>query len=301
MGGELIVESRSGAGSTFSFTVPLKPASCDEPGCVACEDQAPSFAGKGLTVLVAEDTPDSLKLLTLMLRELGLAVVSAQDGAEAFTRYRERPCDLLILDGQMPGLTGREATLKVREYEHQNGLPSAPIIILSANIDEQERVAYLEAGASLSLVKPVSMTALSRHLARLLPGGEETIAEVPQKGSAPVDYLGRASAKIGLPVSAIEDIFADFVRDLPDYLEAIALALEPVNRSDLSRAAHRLRGAAATLVLDELKSLAGNLEKQAESDERAALAVVYAEIRAQAGKIMEWYLARSKRGAVRED
>jgi DNA-binding response OmpR family regulator len=104
-------------------------------------------------VLVADDDPDILSLVTLRLERSGYDVVGAGDGEEALTAALARGPDLALLDVMMPKLDGYEVTERLREHEATRHMP---VILLTARVQEADIARGVEAGADDYVKKPFS-------------------------------------------------------------------------------------------------------------------------------------------------
>ncbi len=116
-----------------------------------------------------EDNPVNALVAEAMLRRAGLRVDAVHDGAQAVARLAERRYDLVLMDCQMPGMDGFEATRRVRLAEAQAGRARQRIVALTANALEGDRQRSLEAGMDDHLAKPFGEPELAvllrRHLA----------------------------------------------------------------------------------------------------------------------------------------
>jgi len=155
LGGSLTLTSHPGIGSTFDFSVPLRPTS--EP---RHDDKVDHLAGEAppvsARILLAEDNDVNFIIASSMLTNQGHQVERANDGAEAVSRaLREidRP-DLVLMDCMMPRMDGFDATRSIRAQESAMGLPRVPIIALSAIIDEEVGRDALDCGMDDALGKP---------------------------------------------------------------------------------------------------------------------------------------------------
>jgi DNA-binding response OmpR family regulator len=116
-------------------------------------------------VLVADDDPDILSLVTLRLERSGCDVVSAGDGEQALATALARTPDLALLDVMMPKLDGYEVTERLRGEESTRYLP---IILLTARVQEADIARGIEAGADDYVEKPFSTQDLSRRVQAVL-------------------------------------------------------------------------------------------------------------------------------------
>jgi CheY-like chemotaxis protein len=126
-------------------------------------------------VLVVEDNPINRLLAAEMLAMLGSRVELAEDGRQALERLGVEPFDLVLMDLQMPGMDGIEATRAMREREHRLGLAPVPIIALTGNSASDYGEACAQAGMNGFLVKPVSLEALEALLREPPPAGSPTV------------------------------------------------------------------------------------------------------------------------------
>ncbi|MFN3390084.1 MAG: response regulator, partial [Allosphingosinicella sp.] len=124
----------------------------------------------GQRVLLVEDHPTNRTLVTHMLGKLGLTdVVWAGDGRQALARVRTgESFGIILMDVQMPGMNGLDATRAIRRWQRDSGAVPVPIIGLSANAFEDEIEEGRRAGMDDFVVKPVMLSKLREALARAL-------------------------------------------------------------------------------------------------------------------------------------
>ena len=116
--------------------------------------------------LIAEDHAVCRQMLGLVVEQLGFAPTLVTNGREAVAEWRRRRFDALLLDIQMPGMTGLEATRLIRSEE--GGRSATPIIIVSADFRPECITECLEVGADLHLAKPVTAVSVASALASVL-------------------------------------------------------------------------------------------------------------------------------------
>lgn len=196
MGGRLHAESTRGEGSRFSFVLPALP----EPSAVAAISSA-AEPRAGARVLLVEDSEDLQIIGMAMLRSLGLQAVLAGDAYTALRILATEPVDAVLMDIQLPGMDGLQATQRIREAEPPHR--RLPVIALTAHALESEAAASLAAGMDDHLSKPVELARLRSTLARWLPAespGPAAAGEVrpsqamPSQTAASIEPAGSVQA-----------------------------------------------------------------------------------------------------------
>ena len=151
-GGRFMVESETGKGAVFSFTLPLLPS----PTAVT------EFPAR---ILVVDDDPDILEATGDVLREWGYAVDEAPDGTTALELARSSRPDLMLVDLMMPVMDGPALIDRLRNEKLTQGIP---IVVISADRDARAKGESLRADAALR--KPFEIEELQGLVERLLPG-----------------------------------------------------------------------------------------------------------------------------------
>lgn len=167
MGGAIQVQSAVNQGSTFRLLLPCKlPEIAPAPRA----EEGPRFVTPSLRgrVLVVEDDSVNRQVIDLFLKKMGVTATFAPDGEEAIATATSREFDLVLMDCQLPGIDGMEATRQIRA---RLGDKKLTIIALTANASTHVREACLNAGMNDFLSKPVRFELLAGVLQRNLPSG----------------------------------------------------------------------------------------------------------------------------------
>lgn len=169
MGGEIGMRGMPEGGSSFWFTVPLDKAQ-ESVASPALPDLAALQAELrarhvGAEVLVAEDDPLNREIAVALLEECGLQVQTANDGREAVALAAVCPFDLMLMDVQMPGMNGLEATRLIRQ---QAGSKRVPIVALTANVFPEDEARCRAAGMDAFIGRPCEPEVLLATVLRCL-------------------------------------------------------------------------------------------------------------------------------------
>ena len=177
MGGSIGATSEEGKGSEFRFTVCLEiqpeGARRDETRTPA-RASVPCFRRQGVRILLVEDDPINRSVALCMLKKLGLAADTAENGQQAVAALERCAYDLVLMDCLMPVLDGYKATKRIRLLDGKAG--KVPIVAMTANAMLGDRERCLRAGMDDYISKPVSRAALVEALNRWLakPPQEES-------------------------------------------------------------------------------------------------------------------------------
>lgn len=167
MGSNINLESELGKGSTFSFTILMKPGENQE-----AEEQEESFSFEGYRILVVEDNEINSEIARCLLEERGFEVDCVFDGAQAVERIsgtEPGTYDMILMDILMPVMDGLEATRRIRGMERRD-CHTIPIVAMSANAFDDDLKKSVECGMNGHLSKPVEVEKLYRTLNEVIHG-----------------------------------------------------------------------------------------------------------------------------------
>lgn len=231
-------------------------------------------------ILVVEDDKVNQQVLGAIIAKIGGMVVAADNGRVAVGMVqREDPFDLVLMDMNMPEMDGPTAARRIRELESQSGRAPMPIVALTANALKEHRDLCLEAGMNDYLTKPVTVEKLQQLvttwvLPRDLPAQPAAAeqpaavreAEIPdrplvaaaeEEGEVPID-LGFVEALTGGDPETLKKLLLLFFENAPKALQT--LEDMPLGTDDWQKAAHKLKGSAASLGIFPLSNLCARAE-----------------------------------------
>ncbi|MFQ6571705.1 transporter substrate-binding domain-containing protein [Pseudomonas sp. UM16] len=252
MGGSLTLHSVFGLGTRVHISMPVtliyRPA--EEP--VAPPE--PCVVIAALKILVVDDHPANLLLMTQQLNHLGLQHRSADNGLEGLKMWRREAFDVLILDCNMPTINGYQFAQAVRTEEAERHWPRSTILGYTANAQPEVRERCLQAGMDDCLLKPISLKALSQRLTRVQP-----LPERPAGANTALFDLESLQPVVG---NSTVDLQA-LLTQLQDSFNKDRLTLEALDpklqANRLQEEAHRILGAAriiqASILIDACEQL----------------------------------------------
>ncbi len=257
MGGDITVTSEQGKGSTFTLTIHA-PSVAEEVDDAFDEDDMPLPA---LNVLLVEDIELNVIVARSVLEKLGNSVDVAMTGKAALEMFKPGEYDLVLLDIQLPDMTGLDISRELTKRYPREDLP--PLVALTANVlkDKQE---YLNAGMDDVLSKPLSVPALSAMIKKFWDtqdDEESTVTtEENSKSEALLDipmleqYLELVGPKL------INDGLAVFERMMPGYVSVLESNLTAQDKKGIVEEGHKIKGAAGSVGLRHLQQLGQQIQ-----------------------------------------
>ena len=269
MGGEIGVESELGKGSTFHFTAWFGRAETGES--VEKETRTRSPETLHLNILLAEDNAMNRKYLTHFLTMFGHTIVTAENGIEALNALETggRKIDLVLMDVQMPEMSGIEATRAIRESDGRFFDRAIPIIALTAYAMKGDRERMIEAGMDDYVSKPVDMQELSAAIVRCVdgkrPAGGGRAVQKPSQaiGPAPesLDLDGLLERFKG-NTELLKDILDLFIVESAEKIEMLEESMKAMDGKAMGAALHSITNIAIHVLAEDVVQRSRALEKR---------------------------------------
>jgi two-component system sensor histidine kinase/response regulator len=252
-------------------------------------------AGQSLRILLAEDNIVNQQLAVRLLGKAGHTVCVASDGRKAVEAYEREQFDLVLMDVQMPRVSGFEATAAIREKQRASG-QRIPIIAMTAHAIKGDREKCLEAGMDHYVTKPIDPRRLFAAINEVLGGTSyspnntsfisksSTVEKNHSRNSslhvARVDrdvLFGRVDGDRAL----LKDIVLLFLEDTPKLLQELRLAIEQGDAHGMSRAAHTLKGAVGNFGAARASELTRSIEAAIRQGDFAATNELFPQLDAE--------------------
>ena len=271
MGGDIGIDSKAGAGSTFTVTVALERAQAP----LAPEPHMAASAVTPLRILLAEDNAVNREVALGLLQRDGHAVTVVTDGAQAVATARGGGFDVILMDVHMPGMDGTEATRIIRGFPPPGG--RVPIVALSASVLKDEIDICFESGMDEFLAKPIDPAALTRMLARLATSDAPPPAAAPAAGTLLDEAYLRALVE-ALGAAHVAALAAGLPEEMDAHLRRLTGVVPGTDVTALRAAAHALKGVAANLGLSALAAVAGAVEEAAHAGDAGRVGKLAADL-----------------------
>jgi len=257
LGGDISCQSRKGIGSRFSFFI--DPGHIDEAvlvdefesSFIEPEDEIIKIEPGSLVgnVLLAEDTLDNQKLISMYVTRTGASVDVVSNGKQAVDKALAGDYDLILMDMQMPIMGGLDATAKLRTMGYTN-----PIVALTANALREDQEKSLRAGLDEYLTKPVDLNRFNSVLKRYLKSTTSSyVASENTQGSAHVETDFENDPEFLALVR-------QFKEELPSRINSIQNAARNKDWVELKSLIHKLKGLGTSFGYPDLSDISARIQ-----------------------------------------
>jgi two-component system sensor histidine kinase/response regulator len=248
-------------------------------------------------LLLAEDNPVNQKVAARMLERLGYRVDVAQNGLEALEALSRNRYAAVLMDVQMPGMDGHEATAEIRRREREaapaGGGPGTPIIAMTANAMQGDREKALATGMDDYLPKPVRQEDLDEVLGRWVSRGDGAVPEdgVPADRATPagngsvLDPGVLANLRDLGDAELLTELAGMFFDDASSRLEELREAIGAGDAAGVERVAHTLKGSGGNMGATRMAAICAELQDVGASGDLARAPGLFEGLEEEFGRV----------------
>ena len=259
-GGSIWFDSAAGQGSNFHFTISYRKT--DQKSVKVEKEQQYDYSSLGtLKVLLAEDNEVNLFIASAMMKDWGFEISHAMNGKEAVDLMKKQNFDLVLMDIQMPVMSGLEATRWIRKMKNDKKA-RVPIIALTANAIKGDRERYIHSGMNDYMSKPFTESQLFKKISNLVQPRPSTLKKVVQSEPQPVEKKLFSMSQI-YEIGRGNQDFVDrmlklFLNTVPPNTEHCLNKLKIKDYAAISKIVHSMKPTIDTLkipVRDEIRMI----------------------------------------------
>ncbi|MBU3021445.1 aerobic respiration two-component sensor histidine kinase ArcB [Aestuariibacter sp. A3R04] len=258
MNGEIRVSSEVGHGTRFEIELPLQISKRPM--------QVSKLLVTDLNILLVEDIELNVMVAKALLEKLGQTVDVAMTGQEAIDKARENQYDLILLDIQLPDMTGFDVANTLRDEDLVMG---TPMVALTANVIKK-REEYLQNGMDDVIAKPIKKSRVIEVFNSLFTEPAAPLhTEVEKKPKSDNSKALSNILDMELLQMLVDTIGEDMVRasvkvfqeKMPEYMEILQLSLSADEKSEVCSQAHKIKGAAGSVGLARVQRIANQIQQ----------------------------------------
>ncbi|MFW6262779.1 MAG: response regulator [Thermotogota bacterium] len=287
MGNGLRLQSEPGKGSLFYYTIKTEYSYAKETVSKIEPEKEPMTVIRGSPkILIAEDVQINRELIKNLLEQMipGAQLTMAKDGEEVIKRASAKRYDLILMDIQMPKMSGLEATKKIRESDRK-----VPIIALSAEVMKETVEKCQAAGMDNFLSKPIKSKALNELMIKYV----DTCESIHPRQLDEVNFQEGIDRLLGNR-EAYMRILESFIEETEMDLREIGVALQTDDTERMKFLAHKIKGTAGNLAIHKIEEKAKQFETEVRNGEKANYLKTFNALKTETEKFINAFHPRNK-------
>lgn len=269
MGSHVSVRSHENEGSTFSFTLNMKVVEVAPLAATEIKSAPAKPILPPCRVLLVEDNEVNRKVIRGFMGDEPITLLEADNAEEAIERIGTEAVDVILMDVELPGMRGDEAT----EYLRKKGI-TTPVIGLTGNVSNENTKHYYAIGMDGVVGKPVDPGALKNAILRALDDTLDPapVSDAPDPAPAPdrqpgdaFDYATLQTLKDNLPPDQLRELVQGALDKAGEIIWELHGALDEQDIQKLQAKGHELKGMAGNFGMKELSAMAAEIETRAKA------------------------------------
>jgi len=238
-------------------------------------------SSRPLRVLLAEDNPVNQRLAVRIMEKWGHSVAVAGNGRKALETWESEPFDLVLMDVQMPEMSGLEATAAIREREKDSGRHT-PIIAMTAHAMEGDREKCLEAGMDHYVTKPIDQKRLFEAVESFCAARPSSASVVMKEPNQELNFDPNAALKrVDGDRELLKEVAGLFFEDTPRLMTDLRNAIQRGDGNALQRSAHTLKGSVSNFGARAASDAAASLEQMGRNGDFAKAPELFGRLELQ--------------------
>jgi TMAO reductase system sensor TorS len=278
MNSSININSKENEGSTFFFTlemergIPLLQQQDSNQSGAATDNTKPI---KPLRIMVVDDNAINHKVIGGFLEQDGHLLTQVTSAEEAFTKLERQNFDVILMDIQLPGMSGDEATAKLRDLPNPK-IANLPVIALTGNVEREQMERYLAMGMNAILPKPIDPDKL-RHMIgevsthsyerQIVPPAPQEPAPAKKAHHNIFNSSMLQTIKDSIGGEQLDELLSELLTKANEIIADMDIALKNADMTALSARAHELKGMAGNFGLIEMTAIVTTIESKTKANE----------------------------------